>query len=220
MMTSLLLLSLGLISTTKARKHWWYQWPYDRHNSIQMTTEVHPVHEFIPTVLHTLLTDIDSCACLAPADQCQNDGLCIDTDPVGGGTGCACPCGHDGGRCENTISECCNYGPYSPSPVCLNGGTCNDGIRNAPFCECPPCWTGQFCETRKFIETEVVKQLFSSQTMFLNWLWVMIVDFAFPEDRLSSRKRMNGINLCCHQAHWNAVLIKLTFYIFVWCKHP
>ena len=111
-----------------------------------------------------MFLDIDSCACLAPADQCQNDGLCIDTDPVGGGTGCACPCGHDGGRCENTISECCNYGPYSPSPVCLNGGTCNDGTRNAPFCECPPCWTGQFCEIRK-LTTFSTKGCTSQETM-------------------------------------------------------
>ena len=87
------------------------------------------------------LSVIVNCAC---SDTCINNGVC--SDVPGGGISCGCPCGYDGDRCQFPVTQCCNYGPFSPAPVCLNGGTCDGSVRNAPVCVCPPCWTGQFCE--------------------------------------------------------------------------
>ena len=42
------------------------------------------------------LSVINSCACLDPADQCENGGTCNDNSPVGSGITCTCPCGFTG----------------------------------------------------------------------------------------------------------------------------
>ena len=42
------------------------------------------------------LSVINSCACIDPADQCQNGGTCNDNSPVGSGITCTCPCGFTG----------------------------------------------------------------------------------------------------------------------------
>ena len=59
------------------------------------------------------------------------------------------------------FDACCNYGPTPPVSCNNNGGNCSDLIYDAPFCVCPPCFTGQFCESRK---------LLSSTPMVLYWL--------------------------------------------------
>ena len=42
------------------------------------------------------LAVINSCACIDPADQCQNGGTCNDNSPLGSGITCTCPCGFTG----------------------------------------------------------------------------------------------------------------------------
>lgn len=47
--------------------------------------------------------------------------------------------GFKGVNCETNIEDCLGN-------LCQNGGTCIDGI-NSYTCQCPPTFTGEFCET-------------------------------------------------------------------------
>ena len=116
-------------------------------------------------------TDLDYCR----ADYCQNNGTCMEgvgTNvtcncpqtfegdrcqtlfcPVGycNGRGscsvnvtlnrvrCMCDLCFTGDRCETDVNTC-------ELSTCQNGGTCTDGIGCDLSCECPPEYTGQFCE--------------------------------------------------------------------------
>lgn len=119
-------------------------------------------------LFHLLLSEIDSCSCLKLADQCQNGATCVDDPTLSSSTSCSCPCGYSGSKCEIAISECCNYGSTPPNS-CLNGGTCEDTTPGSPQCQCGACYTGEFCDTGRYI----VDQCFSPVKMVYLWNTVL-----------------------------------------------
>ncbi|XP_022919866.2 protein crumbs isoform X1 [Onthophagus taurus] len=75
-------------------------------------------------------------ACLlAP---CMDHGQCIE---VNNSYKCICNSGYVGTNCERVLKPCETH-------ACLNGGTCIDNDDKVNFhCECPPKFTGKYCET-------------------------------------------------------------------------
>lgn len=68
----------------------------------------------------------------ASCNKC--DTVCKNGGTVTESCGCNCPGGYSGPYCEN-YNPCYNI-------ICLNGGTCANGL-----CNCPPGYTGSNCGT-------------------------------------------------------------------------
>ena len=67
-------------------------------------------------------------------------------------------------KIKHDISLHVAFDQCSPNP-CRNGGICRpvDGSCIAYTCECPGCYTGRLCETRKFV---FIKRIFDYPTSF------------------------------------------------------
>uniref|UniRef100_A0A158Q748 EGF-like domain-containing protein n=1 Tax=Elaeophora elaphi TaxID=1147741 RepID=A0A158Q748_9BILA len=91
--------------------------------------------------LHLSVPESDPCS----GNPCKNSGTCVVKDKIA--YQCSCDLGFSGIHCETKFVGLFVVGPCDVNP-CLNNGTCmTTSSYSTFFCDCPPKFGGQFCNT-------------------------------------------------------------------------